>query len=525
MGVRHRNKGSPPSTPSSVYSGSRQSSSLEEGVLEPGLTTNKTTRERRQTPRSRTSFKATSALVITLFVIMTISSFSFLLTFSAIQGHASMRSLQGNNHQVPKIPTMGKTRGKPHFPRLVFLDGPAYSPSVQNKRTVDDEFLHVTESTQPEPSEKAHLQDCIPLADWMTDSYPNCNAFHELSLPKSIHHWNSSMSTSLYDDQLHELGRGWFRNTWQWDRLDESIVLKTLRIEREFLNEYYDLHNRDALAMERLTASPNVVDVYGYCGQSAINELADFPIENMQCLEKLSRRMRGMYDHDSLFLRLGIATNIARGLADVHRAGGDGRPLMVHYDINPRNVALFRGARPKINDFNIAEFLYYNPHTNKTCGFPSRMHAPWWRAPEELDLEEQVLLDEKVDVYSLGSTLFHLFTSFSPRGKMISSREEIVREWVREGKKPVIHPILRNSTDSIAATFREVLDRCHEFDPSKRASSEEIAEILESALKREKEAMLKGANHGSGGKTDVSLASSNENESDDEDQSAANQKG
>jgi serine/threonine protein kinase len=119
------------------------------------------------------------------------------------------------------------------------------------------------------------------------------------------------------------------------------------------------------------------------------------------------------------------------------------------------------------------------------------MHAPWWRAPEEVDLENEVLLDEKVDVYSMGSTLFHLFTSYSPRGKMIAEREELVRNWVKKGKRPVIFPQLRNSTDSIAVIFRDVLDRCHEPNPVKRASSREIAEILMSALVREREKLDK----------------------------------
>eukprot|EP00977_Amphora_coffeiformis_P008867 scaffold2003_cov157-Amphora_coffeaeformis.AAC.1 len=479
MGVRHRTKGSPPSTPNnSVYSGSRQS--FEEGADNNNGLKRKTSR--RKTPRS------TPVLILTLFAVTTVSTCSLFFTLSAIRRHAMTRALQqeGSLNSFRGTATTKsddiQNNGR-HFPRIVFLEGPVYEAS--RNRTIDDEFLHSAETTtQPIPSEKTHLDNCVPLADWMTDSYPNCNHFHELSLPWSA---QGNISSSVVDDdRLEKLGRGWFRTTWRWDRLDESIVLKTLRIEREFLSEYYDLHNRDAVAMERLTGSPYVVDVYGYCGQSAINELADFPMEDMTYLEKLSRRMRGMYDHESLYLRLGIASSIARGLADVHRASGDGRPMMAHYDINPRNVALFRGARAKINDFNIAEFLHYNPQTNKTCGFPSRMRAPWWRAPEEMDLEKVVLLDEKVDVYSLGSTLFHLFSSFAPRGKMTTAREETVREWVKNGKKPVLMPLLRNSNDTIAATFREVLNLCHELDPSKRATADEIATILEIALNREK---------------------------------------
>lgn len=474
-----------------------------------------TTKQSRRKKGNRTQPRLAPALIATLFLVTTISSVSFFLTFTAMHRNKTVRYLQ----RVETRAIGRTTRGGSHFPRAVFLEGPAYQAG--RNRTADNEFV-LSESKQPVPSEKSHLENCVPLAEWMTDSYPNCNLFHEISLPRSI--LANTTSPELTDEELTQLGRGWFRTTWRWDRLDEALVLKTLRFEREFLNEYYDLHNRDAVAMERLTASPYVVDVYGYCGQSAINELADFPFDNMQYLETLSRRMRGIYDHESLFLRLGIAAGMAQGLADVHRAGGDGRALMAHYDINPRNVALFRGARPKINDFNIAEFLHYNPQTNQTCGFPGRMRAPWWRAPEEMDLENKVMLDEKVDVYSLGSTLFHLFTSFSPRGQMVASREEMVRGWVRNGKKPVLMPLLKNHTDPIAVTFREVLDRCFEAEPHLRASSAEIADILMNAFQREQQAMAEGAPHNDGGKATMDLAAPVE-ESQDSDENNIEAKG
>jgi len=38
----------------------------------------------------------------------------------------------------------------------------------------------------------------------------------------------------------------------------------TFRIDRDFLPEYYELHRRDAVSMERLTSSDYVMDSYGY---------------------------------------------------------------------------------------------------------------------------------------------------------------------------------------------------------------------------------------------------------------------
>ena len=42
-----------------------------------------------------------------------------------------------------------------------------------------------------------------------------------------------------------------------------------------FEEDYFE-HNRvDAVAMERLTSSPNVVNIFGFCGHSVMTEFAD----------------------------------------------------------------------------------------------------------------------------------------------------------------------------------------------------------------------------------------------------------
>jgi serine/threonine protein kinase len=141
------------------------------------------------------------------------------------------------------------------------------------------------------------------------------------------------------------------------------------------------------------------------------------------------------------------------------------------------------------NDFNIAEFLRYNPKTNQTCGFKSRMHGPWWRAPEEMYLNETVYLDEKVDVYSLGLTLFHLLTSKAPRGQMLASREAEAREIVKSGKRPGLMQPFSTSNDTVFVAFRKVFDLCHEPDPRKRGTAQQVADILWQAMDQERAAL------------------------------------
>jgi serine/threonine protein kinase len=354
---------------------------------------------------------------------------------------------------------------------------------------------------------------CQPKASWQTKSYPNCNTVHEvefaLAVAKEVidhDHVNSSFYSS--EDDLILLGEGWFRTTWRLNRNvpfvpakhkhhseedRESLVLKTLRIEREFLSEYFELHRRDAVAMERLTASNFVVDVFGFCGQSAINELANFHIPGVQNLEAFNRRLRGMYSYKTSVIKLRLAVSVALGLADIH-AAGERRPVvenkhdndrhdayMVHYDLNPRNIALFAGGKPKINDFNIAEFLRFDPRTNITCGFPSRLHEPWWRAPEEMNMnatELGILVDEKVDVYALGNVLFHILTSHAPWGKMKSEKIPEIRPKVAKGiRAPIPKQFLHDKDPHIKALLKAI-ELCWISDPKKRATADDVASVL-----------------------------------------------
>ena len=366
-------------------------------------------------------------------------------------------------------------------------------------------------------------ESCVPMQDWQTRSYPTCNELHGLDLYSMLvfeeQQQRSSSSSSEHNNHNHTtaaqfLGQGWFRQTWQVsntnavfsnsekkttkttmtaDQDDDNasedaaaaVVLKMLRVERDFLDEYYELHRRDAVAMERLTASPFVVDVYGYCGQSAINELAGY--RGIFSLETLDRRLRGRTGDEVDLMKLRLATSVAMGLSHIHAGGShdyeEGHAVMVHYDMNPRNIAICAGGRPKINDFNIAEFLQMDPVTKKPClTVRSRLHEPWWRAPEEMDMTHNTFVNEKVDVYALGQILFHILTTHSPWGKMKQERMDEVRDKVRAGTKPLFMDEYVNTTRPAEIAMKEAINRCWETDPTKRATAREVAEHLYDAL-------------------------------------------
>lgn len=219
----------------------------------------------------------------------------------------------------------------------------------------------------------------MPMAKWMTASYPNCNSIHEIDIQQGV-------LSKTYDNEedLKLLGQGWFRVAWKYvnDNFEGSpaVVLKTLRIEREFLEEYFDLHRRDAVAMERLTFSPYVVNVFGHCGQSAINELAEGIMGGkVNDLEQLNRRLRGKEtDPQVLFLKLQLASKVSLGLAHVHNihvsdnSGGRSKSvqslLYEHTDPNSTHSTTgFGRSVPTMAHYDVSRKAYLSVILSNYC--------------------------------------------------------------------------------------------------------------------------------------------------------------
>ena len=289
------------------------------------------------------------------------------------------------------------------------------------------------------------------------------------------------------------------------------------RMERHYTHAFYELHRRDAVAMERLTTSPYIVDIFGVCGPSAINEFAD-SVEGIRDVEDFSKKMEGKNSDEVLRLKLKIAAMIATGVQHIHEIDGINNATMVHYDLNPTNVAMTSGYIPKLNDFNVGEFLQWDNVKNNHIPFVGHLYAPWWRAPEEM--QEHSLLDgtlleniyyfcrdsfqfcfifssclypiifhatirtnaEKVDIYSLGNILYYILTGSGPRGAQTKERFDKVRKNVGNGEPPNIPSKYKDSTNPIIKAFIVAIEHCYIVDPKERSSARDIASELHRAL-------------------------------------------
>lgn len=246
------------------------------------------------------------------------------------------------------------------------------------------------------------------------------------------------------------------------------------RYEHNFEDNFEEHDRVDAIAMERLTSSPHVINIYGFCGHSVITEYADGP--RIGTLADKSKKIP--------LKRLEIARDIASGLADVHGIDGDDQPSFVHLDINPANVVVV-GKTLKLNDFNIGIILKKNKKTGKTCGFPAQYPNPQWRSPEES--REQDDLTEKVDIFSLGHIFFRLICGHEPWNKLEPGgrpEKEQVLEKVKKGALPFIPDEIMSTKDREIQIIRDAMLKCYTTDPEERPSARTIANELDSALKK-----------------------------------------
>jgi hypothetical protein len=82
--------------------------------------------------------------------------------------------------------------------------------------------------------------------------------------------------------------------------------VKTLKYHHRFEDMYFENNRVDAVAMERLSSSKHVMDVYSYCGNSVFMEFAGGPKFSV-----FADKSRGA-------AKLRLARDIAEGIADVH---------------------------------------------------------------------------------------------------------------------------------------------------------------------------------------------------------------
>jgi hypothetical protein len=260
----------------------------------------------------------------------------------------------------------------------------------------DDNDTIILDFERPwhEECEPVLTQPLLPIV------HPTCNGIHELpslttlDIDSSLlsmkgswrsvwkvnndeNHQQQQQQQQLESDDNTSTSDSFLRNeTTSRNSSHRSVVLKMLHLHRQFDRESFEAHATDVMVMDRLTASPHVVNAYGFCGQSVVTEFAELS----------GRDFVKRYDIGSQE-RLRVARDLARGLADIQAlqplphdtyistnnnsnnntdsgtdTGGtyndtpDIPIVFAHNDITIANTVMIDG-RIKWNDFNIGVFV------------------------------------------------------------------------------------------------------------------------------------------------------------------------
>lgn len=371
----------------------------------------------------------------------------------------------------------------------------SYAPSLVLERRGDEELPGLNASLDALGSrfQTDWDDDCVLAApEWQATFHPTCNLVHEFDLvssppaPKSVEKrkgrfdddGSSRDTTSGRRVALVHSGGSW-RATWRVrQRGRRTLALKTLRLDRAFNAESFEHQRVDAVAMERLTASPHVVAEYAFCGQSVVTDHAEGTASSLVKNPRLKPADR-----------LRLARGLAEGLAAIHGvddATGHNATL-VHNDINPSNVVRVGNSSLMFNDFNVGVLLRWNVVKNEPCPIPVIFEDSIWRSPEEL--VDPARAREKTDVYALGNVLFQILTTrepwkwLEPGGRPTVER---VLERKRRGDLPFVPPEFSEGDDRHPATvaLHAAVLACYERDVDRRPTARAIADKLTEADER-----------------------------------------
>ena len=185
----------------------------------------------------------------------------------------------------------------------------------------------------------------------------------------------------------------------------------------------------------------------------------------------------GLVEGDSLQQRLQSgplppreAAQLMRDLANAVQYAHEAD--IIHRDLKPANILLEADGRPRITDFGLAKNQQVGSDmtvTGQIVGTPSFM-------PPEQAIGDPSKIDEHVDIYSLGATLYALLTGRPPFQS--SNRMETLQQVIHH---PPVAPRVLNA--AIARDLETICLKCLRKEPQDRyATAGQLADDLDNWL-------------------------------------------
>ncbi len=196
---------------------------------------------------------------------------------------------------------------------------------------------------------------------------------------------------------VEELGKGGMGIVYRvFDKkIDEEVALKLLN--PEVSSDLKTIERfRNELKLARKISHKNVCRMYDLNEEKGTQYIT---MEYVSGEDLKSSIMR--VGHLSVGKAVSVTKQICDGLVEAHRLG------VVHRDLKPQNIMVDKQGSVRIMDFGIARSLKKKGLT----GTGIIIGTPEYMSPEQAEMKE---IDQRSDVYSLGTILFEMVTGRVP---------------------------------------------------------------------------------------------------------------
>jgi eukaryotic-like serine/threonine-protein kinase len=248
-------------------------------------------------------------------------------------------------------------------------------------------------------------------------------------------------------------------------RLGREVAIKVLPPEVSADSDRLRRFEKEARAASSLN-HPNIVTIY------EIERIDSTSFIAMELID--GKTLRDVVSEGALPLRklLGIATQIADGLARAHSAG------IVHRDLKPENVMVTKDGLVKILDFGLAKLAHPGLEGGQEAEAPTVsagtkpgivMGTVGYMSPEQASGHP---VDFRSDQFSFGSLLYEMATGMSPFRRATAA--QTLAAIIQDEPEPVatVNP-------RVPTPLRWIIEQCLAKEPRDRyASTEDLTRDL-----------------------------------------------
>ena len=226
-------------------------------------------------------------------------------------------------------------------------------------------------------------------------------------------------------------------------KLNRLVAIKVLKPEFRDDTGFIAKFRKEAQAAAKLT-HPNIVNVYDVGEDRGLYYIVMELVEGITLRNYIMKKGKL-----SVKEATSIAIQVSLGLEAAHNQG------IVHRDVKPQNIIISTDGKVKLSDFGIAKASNSNTITANVMG------SVHFSSPEQV---RGGFSDYKSDIYSLGITMYEMFT-----GRVPFDGDTTVSIAIKHLQEEIVPP--SRYTPNLPYSVEQIILKCTQKDPDRRYAS------------------------------------------------------